>query len=187
MIFVRDDDVLLPSRQWPDPLVRFKDVHELILQYPFVLHVPTLLTGELDKFPEAIEYLKIETDAGRMRPQYHGTWHIDYANLTPDQILEDYQKGQEWFRTHLGYEFTHHYTPWGSGFEGSKRGPHIRPTAASIGVTLVDCSALIEPEHILTDTSFTREKYEEQEIFIHFWAGTGKLERALTKLKPEER
>jgi hypothetical protein len=183
MITIRDDDVLLPSKQWPDPLSRFKEVHELILQYPFALHVPTLLTGELDKIPAAIEYIKQETDAGRMRPQFHGKWHVDYANMSVEQILNDYKEAQEWFQRNLSIRFTQHMSPWGGGFEGSKRGAHMRPTAASVGITLVDCSAIIEPEHILDDKEFNREKYEGKEIFIHFWAGIGKLERALDKLR----
>lgn len=181
MIFVRDDDVLLPSRQWPDPLARFKEVHELICRYDFALHVPALLTKELDKYPEAVTYIGHEMMENRMQPEYHGSSHIDYAKLSPEEILADYRYGQEWFEDHFGIHFSKHYTPWGAGED--ERGAHIKPTAAAARITVVTCADLLEPEHILDDKSFTPEKYEGREIFIHWWAGIGKLERALEKLK----
>ncbi len=182
MIYVRDDDVLLPSRQWPDPLARFKEVHEMLADFDFVIHIPTLLTSELDRYPEAIDYIRRETNDGWMIPEFHGTSHIDYADLTPEEILQDYKKGQDWFKAHLGVEFTRHYTPWGAGED--ERGAHIKPTAVAAGVVVVTCAALLEPEHIIADPYATYEKYESREIFIHWWAGIGKLERALTKIKP---
>lgn len=181
MIFIRDDDVLLPSRQWPDPLARFKEVHELICRYDFALHIPTLLTSELDKVPSAIDYIRHESDALRMTPEFHGTSHIDYANLTPEEILQDYKIAQDWFVDHLGFKFTKHYTPWGAGAD--ERGAHLKPTAAHAGIILVDCSDILEPEAVIADPDATYEKYNDREIFIHWWQGIGKLERALDKLK----
>ena len=181
MIYVRDDDVLLPSRQWPDPLARFKEVHEMICSYDFTTHVPALLTSDLDNIPEAIQYIRMETNRGRMQPQLHGVKHIDYANLTPEEILQDYRKAQDWFLDHIGIPFSKHYTPWGAGAD--ERGKHIGPTAAHAGIIMVTCANLLEPEHILDDKDFNREKYDGREIFIHWWAGIGKLQRALDRLK----
>lgn len=181
MIYVRDDDVLLPSKQWPDPLARFKEVHELISSYSEFLHVPALLTSELDKIPGAINYIRQEAQDGWMSPELHGTSHIDYANLTPEEILQDYKLAQDWFYDHLGFHFNKHYTPWGAGED--ERGAHIKPTAAHAGITVVTCADLLEPEHIIADPYATHEKYEGREIFIHWWAGIGKLQKALDILK----
>jgi hypothetical protein len=181
MIFVRDDDVLMASSQWPDPFVRFKEVHEMICRYDFALHVPALLTSELDKFPEAIQYIRTETNAGRMQPEFHGIEHIDYANLTSEEILWNYMQAQGWFYRNIGVEFTKHYTPWGAGAD--ERGAHIGPTAAHAGIVMVTCANLLEPEHIIADPDASQAKYEGREIFIHWWAGIGKLQRALDKLR----
>ncbi len=173
----------MASTQWPDPLNRFKEVHELICRYPFAVHVPTLLTLELNKYPEAITFIRRETNEGRMAPQYHGQLHIDYADLTVEAILRDYKEGQEWFERHLGCKFDTHYTPWAAGFAGSKRGPHIQTAADIAKVRLVATKKLLEPEHIIDDADATKTKYGGQEIFIHWWAGIGKLEKALNKLR----
>src|SRR3972149_905580 len=54
-IRIRDDDVLVPSRQWPDSVKRFKGFHNIITQDPkHFLHVATILVTEIQQFPEIL-------------------------------------------------------------------------------------------------------------------------------------
>ena len=58
MIQIRNDDVLLTSRGWPDPVKRIKQLHSWVAEFPeHVIHVPAILVAEIQKFPEAVEFV----------------------------------------------------------------------------------------------------------------------------------
>jgi hypothetical protein len=181
MIVVRDDDVLLNSKQHPDPCLRFMTVHEAIKSRGFH-HVPTLLCSDLNLWPAAVAFIKQEEETGHMTAQYHGMQHVDYALFSEVELLADYAQGQDWFVNNLGHKFTRHYTPWGAGAKWMTRGKLIRPTALSVNIEMIDCDGMLEPETIINDTDASWAKYDGREIFIHWWAGIGALIKALDKL-----
>jgi hypothetical protein len=182
MIYVRDDDVLLPSSSYDNPFGRFKQIHEWITECDKFMHVPAILTTEIQEFPECIEYIKEETKAGRMRPELHGVQHIDYGKLSTTTTMEHLHAGSEWMREHLGIEPTVWYTPWGASQ------PHLHKAADQMQFKLVDCSQInkmqgrygicqrLKDGH---DISFL----EEQEIFMHWWEGGARLKRIIESVK----
>src|SRR3990167_8760569 len=99
MLLVRDDDILVHSREFAGrEFDRFKGAHELLCQAPGkLLHAPAILVSEIQDFPQCIEYVQTETIAGRMQPELHGYKHIDYASLSIDEVREHLQKCIEWY------------------------------------------------------------------------------------------
>ena len=118
MIYVRDDDVLVNSSAYTDkrktPLERFKQIHRWICDTPKLLHVPTLVVEPLMSHPEAVEFICSETEAGRMKPQIHGYEHIDYDQLSSNQVTEHLIKCKNFFWDQFGLVPTKWYTPWGA-------------------------------------------------------------------------
>lgn len=139
MIAVRDDDVLLRSSNGTDSFKRFRRVHETICSVPTrLLHVPTIITDEIGEFPEAIEYIRQETAAGRMHPELHGFEHIDYGKLTKEEVKLHLSRAACWFKVQLDYLPTKWYTPWGANQ------PHLKEAAKELNLTLVDTSGCIK-------------------------------------------
>jgi peptidoglycan/xylan/chitin deacetylase (PgdA/CDA1 family) len=171
MITVRDDDVLLPSSSHKDPFARFKLVHELIVEHG-AHHIPTILCGEIQAFPEAVEYIKIETAAGNMTPELHGWLHSPYHQWSGEEVEADLKRCVEWFTPTFGHPPTRFYTPWGSNT------PIIAEAAKKHGMILVDCTEVLPPTHVRRHP----EKYrghQDAELFIHWWEGINRLNTAL--------
>ena len=190
MIRVRDDDVLIGSSGIKDELARFKMVHEWICEVPETLiHVPTILVREIQDFPECIDYVRQETEAGRMLPEIHGAWHRDYASLTPDLIKLDMEYCKHWIQEQFGHTATKFYSPWGAGFDA--RGAHIRPACAEVGIELITCEHINKMNgrygviHQLKDgrpLSYL-EDTKDREIFRHWWEGMARLKRIIEVAK----
>lgn len=176
MIRVRDDDVLVHSSGFNDEEVvkRFKRVHQIIVDGGG-LHVPAILTLEIQDFQEVLPFILEETLAGRMEPQWHGWEHVDYAKLTEDQIVEEIIMSQIGFREWFDCEFTKFYTPWGANAK------HIKKACDRSNVEMVDCSNLIRCVHVNREPE--KFKGKDIEIMIHWWEGVGRLEKALGRLK----
>src|SRR5262245_61691209 len=114
MIRMRDDDVLVPTRNYPSSFGRFRAIHEAIKLCPRMMHVPALVIEELRQMPEALEYLRNETAAGRMEPEFHGMWHSDYGALSEQHVREHLAEAVEWMEMQLQIRPRFWYTPWGS-------------------------------------------------------------------------
>lgn len=183
MIYIRDDDVLVGSSSHPDPLKHFKTVHNWICETDRLLHVPTILVTEIQQFPEAIEYIREETKARRMRPEIHGLHHIDYAKLPRQEIEDHLKKCNEFLYNKFEHVPTRFYTPWGANAS------HVKEAALNVGLQLVDCSALNKLQgrygiiQRLRDGENPYKFLEEQEVFFHWWEGGMRLKRLIEVLK----
>ncbi len=191
MIYVRDDDVLIGSSSHPDPFKHFKRVHSWICEAPDkLLHVPALLMyHNIEKqdegllgFPEAMEFIKSETAAGRMRPEIHGYEHKDYKPLTVERVVTELEICKEFLWCSFDTEATKWYTPWGAN------APHLYEAADLTGLQLVDCSDINKLAGRNGVVQRFREGHsvdflEEKEIFFHWWEGGLRLKRAIEVIK----
>lgn len=191
MIYVRDDDVLIDSSSHEKPFEHFKTVHYWICESNRLLHVPTILINNVVKdgtkgivgFPEAVEFIKSETVAGRMRPQIHGLEHIDYGKLSEDDVRSHLKICREFMWYYFDVVATAWYTPWGASQ------PHLWSAANKEGLELVDCSRInkLAGRHgvvqRLRDGHKPEDFLEEDEIFFHWWEGGLRLKRVVEVLK----
>jgi len=113
MIRVRNDDILVSSSDWPDPVKRFRQIHRWISEAPeHLIHIPAILCSEIQQFPTCIEYIKEETKAGRMIPELHGFHHeIDYTARSIEECVTDLEKAINWMVKHLEVRPKTWYTP----------------------------------------------------------------------------
>ncbi|MHA2066700.1 MAG: hypothetical protein ACXABY_20200 [Candidatus Thorarchaeota archaeon] len=190
MIAVRDDDVLLSSSSYENELGRFKQIHEWICEVPeHMIHVPTILVTEIQDFPEAIEYIRSETQAGRLLPQLHGLEHIAYGKLPYDEVIHHLEQGKEWMVRNLDVMPTVWYTPWGASQD------FLHTAAENCGLALRDCSRISKLKgrygvvQFLKDGASTDDldahlnKYSDGEIFTHWWEGGARLKRVVEVIK----
>ena len=187
MIRVRDDDILVHSSSYEDELGRVKQVHEWICEVPDqMIHIPTILVTEIQDFPECIEWLKQETQEGRVIPEIHGLSHKDYGGLSSKEVILELEECIEWIYNTLGHRPTRFYTPWGAGAD--ERGSHLKEDAASLQLELVTCeritkmtgrNGVIRRMMEGTDNSFL----DDHEIFTHWWQGGSRLKRIVEVLK----
>ncbi len=191
MIYVRDDDVLIDSSSHDDPFKHFQTVHSWICESDRFLHVPAILINNVVKdgtrgivgFPEAIEFIKSETKAGRMRPEIHGYEHVDYGKLKVGQVCAHLAMCKEFFWQYFDVEATTWYTPWGASQ------PHLWDAANLEGLKLVDCSRINKLAGKYGVVQRLREGHkpedflEEDEVFFHWWEGGMRLKRVIEVLK----
>ena len=190
MIYVRDDDVLIDSSSHKDPVKHFKTVHEWICETPKLLHRPGILVHNVKKdgtrglsgFPEAMEYIKAETAAGRMAPQIHGYEHIDYGKLSSQEVADHLRYCQDFIWKNFNFDPLIWYTPWGAS------APHLHEVTELMGIKLVDCSKI----HKLAGRHGVVQRLrdgddgtylEEDEIFFHWWEGGVRLKRVIEFFK----
>lgn len=191
MIYVRDDDVLINSSGFSDPFKHFKKVHRWVCEAPDkLLHVPALLMyHNIDKqdrgllgFPEAVDFIKAETAAGRMRPEIHGYEHKDYKPLSKERIRTELEICKDWLWCEFDTVATKWYTPWGAN------APHLYEAAVEAGLELVDCSNINKLAGRYGVVQQFREGrspdyLEEKDIFFHWWEGGLRLKRAIEVIK----
>jgi len=166
-IIIRDDDVLVGSSSIKDTFKRFKRVHELICRAPkHLIHVPNILVEEIQEFPDCIEYIKVETKAGRMRPELHGYQHIDYGKLSSAEVKLHLSRAACWFKVQLDYYPTKWYTPWGASQ------PHLHEAAKLLGLKLIDKSKKTNGRYGIVQEIRNGHKLSDfNEIGIHWWKG----------------
>jgi len=169
MITIRNDDVLLSSAaKHVNSFERFRLVHNIICQSTELIHVPTILTEEIQEFPEAIEFIKEETKKGRMQPELHGLRHIDYGSLSKQEVIEHLAQAYDWFIRTFGYRPLKWYTPWGASQE------HLHEAVKPLKLQLVDCSRVVKLKgrygvtQLLTDGK-PASYFHGQEIIMHWW------------------
>jgi hypothetical protein len=180
---VRDDDVLVGSSSWADPLKRFSQIHRWIAEVPDkFIHVPAILTTEIQQFPEAIEYIKSETKAGRMLPELHGFHHeIDYRTRSIEECVSDLDKGIDWMIKNLDVRPKRWYTPRGAD--------HSNMRAASEFMNIEFISAfdnklsgrygVVQRLRDGADIKFL----EGLEISCHWWEGGMRLKRVIEAVR----
>jgi len=193
MIYIRDDDVLIDSSGHTDSFKRFIEVHEMICDVEGVLHVPAILVHNVIKddtrgivgFPGAVEFVREETAAGRMRPEVHGWEHIDYAKLSFAEIVEHLRRCKDFIHTNFNREPEIWYTPWGANKQ------HLHDAAEQENLKLVDCTQINKLSgrfgvvQQLRDGKNAFELFNEKEIFFHWWEHGNRLRRVLECLKHE--
>jgi hypothetical protein len=176
MIRIRNDDVLLPSGDWPDPVKRIKRIHRWISEFPeYFIHVPTILVKEIQQYPEAIEFVIEETKEGRMLPEIHGLEHIDYGRLTSPMIVEHLEQCLTWFHDNLNRTPTKFYTPWG--------GMDLRviTAAKSVGLIAVGVDTNWSLEAVVSRLRLGghTDDLDGEEIFMHWWNRGIRLKRVI--------
>lgn len=176
MIYVRSDDVILPSKTWSDPVGRFRQQQEWIESAPNIIHVPTILVTEIQEFPDCIQYIKDKIPEGKMIPQIHGLRHIDYGKLSKDEVKEHLKickdKMFEWF----GQIPTKWYSPWGS------TQTFLHEAAAEENLQLIDCSNILPLEGRYGVVQRLKDgepisNFDNKELFIHWWTKGARLAR----------
>ncbi len=185
MIYVRNDDVLINSSSWTRPLMRLQQIHEWIQDvknHP-VMHVPTILTTEIQEHPECIEFVREETAEGRMEPQLHGEQHIDYGKLTYKDLIESLKTAKGWMEDNLNVTPTRWYTPWGAGEASGQE--WMWKAATKVDMALVSCENINKLSgrygmvQIAKDGHDLRVFLEGKEIFMHWWERGERLQRVL--------
>jgi hypothetical protein len=179
--------VLLPSSSYSSELGRLKQIHEWICEVPDTLiHVPAILVTEIQQFPECIEWIRQETEEGRMLPEIHGISHKDYAALTPAEIVSELSECREWIWDKFGVVANKFYSPWGAGADA--RGAHIRPACEEMNIELVTCeniNKLCGRYGVVQELMDGRDisYLDGQEIFMHWWEGGSRLKRVVEVIK----
>jgi peptidoglycan/xylan/chitin deacetylase (PgdA/CDA1 family) len=99
-------------------LQKFKKHHQWCLKAPSLFY-PTaaILCSEIQAFPEAVDYVRSELDAGRLYIDLHGWEHVDYAKLPLETIEEHLDKSFEYLIETFGCLPIRWATPWGSNSE----------------------------------------------------------------------
>jgi len=161
---------LSSTAQYDNSFQRFKRVHELTQLSSRLIHVPAIVTDEIQAFPEAVEYIQEETKALRMRPQLHGKVHIDYGKLSKQEVIEDLTQAMEWFEAAFGYAPMKWYTPWGA------TQPHLHEAAESLRMTAIDCSRTTKFKGRYGVIQAIKEGrplsfFHDREIIMHWWNG----------------
>ncbi len=181
-IRVRDDDVLINSSSWDNPLGRFQQVHEWCLRSPLVMHVPSILVTEIQQFPEAIDFIKAETKRRKMEPEIHGLSHIDYAKLPTAEVQDHLKTCKDWIYQNLDYTPTKWYTPWGANAK------HLYEAAELEGLELIDCSNILKMNGRFGVVQNLKDGHDPirfllgKEIFMHWWEGGQRLNRIMSAL-----
>jgi len=182
MIYVRNDDVLIQSSSWDDPLGRLKQIHGWICESDRFLHIPAVLVTEIQEFPEAIEFISEETAEGRMLPELHGLTHIDYAKLSESEIIDQLSEGKDWMQDKFGLVPNRFFSPWGGNAE------HMYTASAACDLELIDCSRInkMNGRHGIVQRLKDGESIdylEDDYIFSHWWQGGARLKRIIEVAK----
>ena len=98
------------------------------------------------------------------------------SEVAEDEIVRQIGSGQCRFRSWFEREFTKFYTPWGAN------APHIRRACERCNVEMVDCSNTVT----CVQVNNGEVQAPVDELFIHWWAGKERLNRALKRLSNEE-
>ena len=210
-IRVRDDDVLVTSRDWPDPFKRFTRVHRWIAEVPeHFIHVPAILVTEIQPFSECIEFVRSETKAGRMFPELHGLHHeINYQFRSLEDVSSDLKISVDWMIAHLDVRPKIWYTPKGAGLYPHPRAilpdekkeqlirqaDTMRAAASQLNLEVVSeydnkmhgengiCRHLMDGRSIDAISNSRKIEGGHKEISVHWWERGIRLKRVLEAVK----
>jgi len=175
MIYLRDDDVIVRSGSYRSEFERFARVHRWTLEAEgSLLHVPTIVvegtpgSAGLQDYPECIEYIRGETEAGRMAPELHGMFHIDYAAESAETVVQHLEEGSEWMEKNLSRRPRFWYTPWGADNE------LLRELAKQCGLELRGVNRKLMLPAVtgkLRSGELEIEELDDREVMMHWWEG----------------
>ena len=171
MVRVRDDDVLMLNTPDPEADAKFRTIHEMIVSNG-AHHVPAILCGPIQEFPDTIRYLLEEMDKGTVTPELHGWDHVSYEELTVTELEANLGQCVEWFNENLGVAPKIFYPPWGGV------NPEIIAAAKLYGMKAIGTEGIIRPRAVMKSPNVYRGQ-QDTELFIHWWAGNEKLVPAL--------
>jgi peptidoglycan/xylan/chitin deacetylase (PgdA/CDA1 family) len=171
MIRIRIDDVMCESSEGkyksPEKATnKFKSIHEWTQRSEALSHVPAIIVSEMERYPEATEFIKEKTALGEMSPQVHGWEHINYEELSEEEISKHINMCLEWFSDVLNYQPTIWITPWGS--TGS---PEMKSVAKKLYLTIEDTRFCLDPSKaVAACKKFNTPNFlHGQTIMEHWW------------------
>lgn len=175
---IRDDDVLVSSSGFKDVPTRFRQYHSWFEPaYGKVLHVANILCGDIQQFPEAIEFIQEEFKLGHLEVQLHGWRHDRYHNMSFDEVVNSLKACQDWMGKTFNAEPSIWYTPWGS------KEPHLFEAAKECGLELRDTSNVHKPGEMLSALRrpeiYSFDKLNEKEVLTHWWERGRRVERII--------
>ena len=175
MIRIRNDDVLRNSSDWTGREVeRLKRVHSWISEFPqHFIHVPTIVVNDIKKFPDAVDFVTVETKEGRMAPEIHGLEHIDYCSEPDSVIIDHLSECIEWFEKTLDVTPTRFYTPWGGW---NQRTADVAATLR-LQTIAVDTNWSLESVCARLRNGGLVEDVHGNEVFMHWWNRGIRLKR----------
>ena len=199
LLKVRNDDVLVHSSAFftpglenrPDedyePTKRLVQLHTIIAKYNNVMHVPAILTDDIQKRPGAIDFVKQETKLHRMQPEVHGKTHINYntrergirrdsdprtwtaeeTKAAKEWVTKDIREARDWIATTFGRTPKYWYTPWGA------EALHLYEVAYDLNLILVGTKVNYNPiRNVYTKLEsgqISADRLNGLEIFLHWW------------------
>jgi peptidoglycan/xylan/chitin deacetylase (PgdA/CDA1 family) len=169
-IIMRNDDVLGHSSAYDNPVPRFKKYQRWMLEgLDDFEHMPTIVVTYLEKWPEAIDFIREETAEGRMRPELHGWDHIDYNSMPLGEIREDLDKSLIWMSKNLVVTPKFFYTPWGGAPSLAVQAACTEFGLTPLGVqNTVSCSGVLR--YVKQHGHISASKvYAGREILTHWW------------------
>jgi peptidoglycan/xylan/chitin deacetylase (PgdA/CDA1 family) len=173
VIRMRDDDVLVSSSSWPDVFGRFRQVHRWIVSCPKMIHVPTILTEELEDFPDCVDFILRETAEGRMRPELHGAMHVDYGAMPEQGVREHLDESIDWMQRRLNVRPEFWYTPWGAESE------LLTKVAGEFGLHVIGTDRERQANKVTERLRNGRYGVGDipDEMFFHWWEGGCRIAR----------
>jgi len=147
------------------------DIHAAIQSANGLLwHEPTILVQDIQAFPAAVEFIRLESRLGRMSPQVHGWTHAPYHSLPPERLAEDLRWCLDWFDRELNWLPTKFYSPWGGDT------PIMREVAAANGLGLVGaCRNETLDRLLLRLRKGEPPRLLEGTWLWHWWSGSGPI------------
>ncbi len=169
-MILRNEDVLknTPGKYEGKEVDRFKFINKMVNETNSKLvHRPTILCTEIMDYPEAIEYIKEQGPLGTMEVELHGWKHIDYVHKGKGEIEDMLKQCQDWFDTHLGFQFTMWATPWGGDT------PTAREVCQEMGIALESTQSMMHGTGSIVDHFRSGGKYSTVatcNILFHWWS-----------------
>lgn len=183
MILIRDDDVLVRSRAYTSPFEQFVKVHEIICSNERVRHVASVLTTEIQEFPDAVRYIREEVAVGRMCAEIHGYQHIDYGKLHKDEIARHLAHAIKFHEDNFNTRPTKFFTPWGASTPG------IMEACQVLDLEMMDCSAVQKLSgkrgayQAIKDGRDLHTEWNGKYILIHWWENPERLKTVMEMLR----
>lgn len=171
-IIIRDDDVFPETKnKFAEYFKTFVEVHESIASCPRMVHVPTLIVRDLQNYPEAVRYIKSQTENGTMQPELHGLTHDDYGAKDIETVIAHVAEARGWFLSNLGFPPKRWYTPWGANQ------PHLHEAAKQFDIEIQNSAAFLKfrgrygVKQLMSENRPASFFYDKQ-IVMHWWSPT---------------
>ena len=172
MLRIRIDDVLSANSSCrKDPEKRFAQISRWLAQTDKIIHVPTILVTDIQKYPATIEAIRQQVQDGKIFPELHGWEHVDYNKLDDLEIARHLFKSMDWFEKTLGFKPTIWATPWGAESE------RLSKIGRSFGLKVEGVGACWEPGQWLSEARRLDTPPMGMTVMDHWWNSGLKLLR----------